>query len=216
MASKSLGQQLAAFHDALLDRLNPAEAGKVSLAEKHLAVSGLEQHAVQPGQLAPDFSLPDQSGRMVRLADQLAQGPVVLIFFRGGWCPFCTLTLRAYQAVLPALRREGAELLAVSPQQQTTCCATADSNLLRFPLLADHGNVAPELRVFLKRLGHDLPRINLTDDWRVPLPATFVIAQDGRIAASHVMPVVHKRMEPADALAAVRRLQAGVAGRAVA
>ena len=217
-ASKALGQQLAAFHDGLFNRLDPAEAAKVRQAETTFASSGIERHAVQPGQPAPDFELPDQRGHLVRLSKQLAHGPVVLMFFRGGWCPFCTLTLRAYQQALPALRREGAELLALTPQPQTSCCSTADSNLLRFPLLADPANgvaesfgvayeVPYEMRCFLKRLGHDLPRINKTEDWRVPLPATFVIGRDGRVAASHVVPATHLRMDPADALAAVRALK---------
>lgn len=217
LATRSLGQQLAAFHDGLFNRLKPDEAAQVRAAEDALAKSGAERHALQVGDLAPDFVLPDQHGNNLRLSDVLLNGPAVVIFYRGGWCPFCTLTLRAYQDIIKQLHRTGAELLALSPQPQPGCHTTADTNMLRYPLLSDVRNgvaeqfgvayeVPVEMRGFFRRVGHDLPKVNACDNWRVPLPATYVIGQDGHILTAHVHPVIHDRMEPAEVLEQLRRL----------
>ena len=167
--------------------------------------------------MAPGFELPDQHGRAVRLADRVAQGPIVLLFFRGGWCPFCTLTLRAYQAALPAIHAAGADLLAITPMPPNRCSAEAERDLLAFSVLSDAGNVvserygvaydlAPALRGLYTRLGHDLPTINRTGDWRVPLPATFIVGSDGCIVHSDVQPVAHRRMDPADVVRVLDKL----------
>ena len=156
------------------------------------------------------------------LRERLARGPAVLVFFRGGWCPFCTLTLRAWQEALPALRRAGGQLLAVSPQPSQGCAQMADRDMLDFRVLSDQGNqvaaaygVAHEmpegLRPFYLKLGHDLPRINGTGDWVTPLPATFVIRPDGRVARAHVGPLVHQRLEPMEAVATVQEIAAAMA-----
>ncbi len=171
------------------------------------------------GERAPDFALPDQHGTIVRLADPLALGPVVLLFVRGGWYPFCTLTLRAYQAYLPEIHEAGGDLIAITPQPAATCCYMAERDLLAFQTLSDHDNqvarrygiayeLDPALRPMYLRLGHDLPRLNATGNWIVPLPATFVIGQDGSVALAHVEAGAHQRLDPSEAvaaLAAVRR-----------
>ncbi len=141
------------------------------------------------------------------MADRLAHGPVVLLFFRGGWCPFCTLTLRAYQAALPAIQAEGGDLLAITPQLAGPCSAVAERDLLAFPVLSDLGNAVAQrygvaytlpaaLQAIYRRLGHDLPRLNGTGNWRVPLPATFIVAPTGSLLHTHVEPVAHRRLEP--------------------
>ena len=215
----SLTMQLERFHQGLLDRVAPAVRETLVEAEELLARSGAVAGALPPGTLAPDFALPDQQGMVLRLSTLLARGPVVLIFIRGGWCPFCTLTMRAYQAVLPELRSAGAELVALTPQPPPLCSDTAARDCIGFPLLSDGGNVVgdrygvtytlqPELRDFYRGLGHDLPQINRSNDWRVPLPATFVIGRDGRVVLTHVEPVLYHRLEPAAALDAVRHAAA--------
>lgn len=197
-----------------MERVGPDMAEALLRSERCLAASGIEAHALRAGDRAPDFALPDQHGRSVSLSGELAHGPAVLLFVRGGWCPFCSLTLRAYQEAMPALRRAGARVLALTPQQSRLCSDTADRDMLDFPLLSDRGlDVAASygvvheldeaLRPFYLRLGHDLPRINGCGDWRVPLPATFVVGRDGRIALAHVEAATHRRLEPDAALEAI-------------
>lgn len=207
----TLTVQLNAFRASMLARLPAAERQAVLNAAEDLRASAEIRKFPERGDLAPPFSLLDQHGQAVRLEDYLRHGPVVLLFFRGGWCPFCTLTLRAYQAALPDVEAAGAHLLAITPQPTGSCSAIAERDLLAFPVLSDTGNrvsdqygiayaLAPVLRGLYSRLGHDLPSLNQTGDWRVPLPATFVIGMDGRIVRANVEPVAHRRLEPAEVI----------------
>lgn len=217
IGGQSLETQLDAFRTGMLARLPPVERLAILHAAEDLRASAGNRKSLAAGGRAPDFALPDQHGRVVRLADRLAMGPLVVLFVRGGWCPFCTLTLRAYQAALPAIQAAGADLLAITPQPGGLCSANAERDLLAFPVLSDQGNgvaeqygvayeLAPALRALYTRLGHDLPRLNGTGNWRVPLPATFIVGADGIIVHADVQPVAHRRLEPA----AVVRMLAGL------
>ena len=217
-----LTRQLDAFMAGLLERTDPATAKVLRQTAQALSEAGLLDGALRAGDIAPDFALPDQSGRVVSLHELLAHGPVVLTFFRGGWCPFCTLALRALERIRPELRRQGAEVVAISPQTASNAQETAERNGLAFPILADHGNavarryglvweVGPEMQAVYQRLGHALPRINGTNEWTLPVPAGFVVGRDGRVAYAHVDTRITRRLEPAAALAAVRELETGAA-----
>lgn len=172
---------------------------------------------IEVGEPAPDFTAPDHRGTAVRLADLLAEGPVVLSFYRGAWCPICNLELRALQAVLGDLEAAGARLVAISPQAPDpslverldlgfVVCSDLDQSIaaayrLRFPLSA-------ELRDLYEQFGLPLTRENADGTWDLPVPATFVIDHRGVVRARHVDPDYRARMEPAAILAAVRDLAA--------
>ncbi len=207
IGQKTLTQQLDAFRSGWLARLPAKERECILKAAEDLRAGSPDRKSIQRGDTAPDFALPNQHGRIVRLSDRLVHGPVVLVFARGGWCPFCTLTLRAYQAALPGIHAAGGDLLAITPQPADSCSAMAERDLLAFPVLSDAGNavadsygvayeLAPALQKIYRRLGHDLPRLNRTGDWRVPLPATFILGAGGRVLSAHVEPVAHRRLEP--------------------
>lgn len=219
---QSLSEQLDHFRKGMVQRMCGRDVEALSGLEEELRRAGVGQDGLQPGDMAPDFSLPDQHGTEVRLADRLAHGPVVLVFFRGGWCPFCTLTLRAWQDALSGLHDAGGDLLAVSPQPCSGCSQTAERDLLAFTVLSDHGcevadsyriafDMPESVRPFYARLGHDLPRINGTGNWRLPLPASFVIGRDRRVALAHAEIASWRRLDPGDAIAAVRQLNAQAA-----
>lgn len=214
-----LANELEAFRASLMGRLSPETAAIFAHVEAEALAAGVGQLAPREGDTAPDFSLPDTGGTSLRLYALLDQGPVVLVFYRGGWCPFCTLTLRAMQSVAPRLRAQGVRLIAVSPELPVRARATAERNGIDFPLLHDANNVVAdewrlarelhrELRPFFTRLGHPIPEVNGTSDWRLPVPAGFVIAPDRRIVLARVDPRVHVRMDPEDAVAAVAALVA--------
>ena len=213
----NLAKQLSAFHASFLQRLPPRDRTMLENAAKNLRADVGARVIPKAGELAPDFVLSDQHGRLVRLSERLAQGPVVLLFIRGGWCPFCTLTLRAYQACLPAIHDAGADLLAITPERADSCSVMAERDLLAFPTLSDQKNgvaeaygiaydLDPGVRSLYLRLGHDLPRLNGTGNWRVPLPATFIIGQDGHVALADLAPQINFRLEPAMAVKALRAL----------
>ncbi len=215
-----LDRQLDAFLAALLERAGPEVAAVLHRAEAAREALGLSYHAVKEGDVAPDFTLQDANGRPVSLAALRAQGPVVLVFFRGAWCPFCTLTLRAMERARPAIEATGARVVAVAPQARPGLAVLAELQNLHFPLLTDAGNdvarryglvweVDEELRALYRRLGHDLTRLNAVPAWELPIGAGYVIAPDGHVVAARVDPHVTRRLTPARALAALRALADG-------
>jgi peroxiredoxin len=210
-----LSRKLDIFLDSLLDRLGQATAAEFQRLEECHPASTARGPRIGLGDIAPDFTLSDQDGMQVSLSERLSRGPVVLSFYRGGWCPFCTMTLRAMERIRSEAAREGANILMVSPQRPDESAATARRNCLHFAVLSDAGNavarryglvwsIEPQRRALLERLGHDLSRINASPEWELPVAAGYVIAPDGRIVSAHLDPRVNHRMEPQAALEALR------------
>lgn len=207
----SLTQELADFKAAFIARVDPARVAMMENATAELRATGIEQTALQVGAAAPDLTLPDATGKPVRLADLWATGPLVMIFYRGGWCPYCNLELRAWQQQLDALHAKGARLVAISPQTPDNSLSIAEKNALAFPVLSDSNpavaeafGVAFELPAELvglyRRVGNDLPTLNGNGRWVLPVPATYVIGMDGRIQQAHIEADYRERAEPAEVL----------------
>lgn len=180
---------------------------------------GFAEQALGVGDTAPDFTLPDAVGKDVTLTELLGSGSVILCFYRGGWCPYCNLELRAYQALLPEIGAAGATLVAISPQTPDASMTTVQKSELTFPVLSDVGNVVasafglvhtlePEIAAAYARSGHDLPRDNAqpVDAVSLPLPATYLIDQSGQVRFAFVSADYTERAEPADVLTALRGL----------
>jgi peroxiredoxin len=174
---------------------------------------------LKTGNHAPDFSLPNPAGRPVSLAGLLRGGPAVVTFYRGGWCPYCNLQLRAYQQVLGEITALGAKLVAISPQLPDGSLSTAEVNQLSFDVLSDVGNhvarsfglvysLPDELRAALTSNNKALPGINGDDSWELPLPATYVVAPDHKIALAEIELDYRERLEPVAIVAALRTLRA--------
>lgn len=172
-----------------------------------LAATGLVEKAVREGQAAPRFELADANGRLLRLDDALAKGPVVLLFFRGVWCPFCNLTLRAYQERLADIGQHGASLIGVSPQSAEKLQRTAERNRLQYPLLSDRGcqvaarfglafTVDEELQGLYSKVGHPLPDYNASADWMLPIPATYLLNRTGRVELAYINADFRSRLDP--------------------
>ncbi len=189
---------------------------------EELAASGIAQRAVQVGDRAPDFTLANARGERVALSALLARGPVVLTFYRGGWCPYCNLQLRAYQHALPELAAAGASLVAIAPEKPDDTLSTAEKNALAFEVLSDadgsvgaayrlYFDLSPELKALYEAGGNDLSKKNADGQWHLPIPATYVIGTDGRVAAAWIDVEYRNRAETADIVAAVRALKARAA-----
>lgn len=211
----ALEQELAAFQ---AEFARTAPEGRVALYEakiEDLRATFAQEQAIGVGDKAPDFALPGVDGRQILLDDLLRQGPVVLTFYRGGWCPYCNLQLRAYQAALPEFAALGARLVAVSPQLPDNSLDTAEKNGLTFDVLSDIGNAVarsyglvyalpPELREALRSNGKALSSINGDESWELPVPATYVIGTDGRVLIASLHIDYRTRLEPDAILAALR------------
>jgi peroxiredoxin len=216
----SLKSELDLFRVQFLTQA-PAEIREAMIrADLSLAASGMADRALKAGERAADFSLPDATGSMVSLGGLLKHGPVVVSFYRGGWCAYCNLELRALQAALPEIRSLGANLVAISPQQPNQSLSTREKNALAFPVLSDIDSnvarafgiafdVAEELRPIYARCGHALPDKNGTDGWVLPIPATYVVDRTGLVALAFVDIDYHHRLEPADIVAALRFMKDG-------
>jgi peroxiredoxin len=178
----------------------------------HLAASGIARNAKKVGDYAPGIKLRDQFGKDFDEATLLTRGPVVVTFYRGGWCPFCNFELSAYQAVLPRIAAAGASLVAISPEKPEDTVSTAEKNNLRFPVLSDIGqNVGKafgvlyaftkEVRTVYDGFKLDIPAKNgVPDDWSLPLSATYVIGVDGIILFADTRVDYRERTDPLDVL----------------
>ncbi|EJM64303.1 Peroxiredoxin [Pseudomonas sp. GM49] len=183
-------------------------------ATAELIASGAANKALKVGDKAPLFTLKDPDGHPVSSAGLLTKGPLVLTFYRGVWCPYCNLELQALQAFLPTLQEAGASLVAISPQIAANSRKSMRTNGLQFPILSDrHNDVAdafglrfalPDYLIELyKNLRNDLPTFNDDPSWTLPMPARYVIGQDGVIRYAEVNPDYTQRPEPEAMLDAI-------------
>lgn len=186
-------------------------------AAEYLKASGQAEKALAAGPHAPGFCLPSQDGVRTSLASILRRGPLLLIFYSGSWCPGCNLSLMALEEVRPLIEARGASLVAISPQTIEENARTRRTTQVTLPILSDKcGKIAlqfgvrwriPELLQTLHlRSGIDLPSLHGENSWTLPIPARFVVDQDGVIAYSEVDPDRTHRSNPSDILPALDRL----------
>ena len=172
-----------------------------------LAATGILEKAKNNGDIAPNFVLPDQNGKEVDLYKLLEEGPVVLIWYRGVWCPYCNITLRHYQEELGHFKKYGATLVAISSQLPDSTLSTAQKNELEFTVVSDvEGKVGEEYGVIFtldetmakmyKDYGIDLKAAQGNGRNELPLAATYIIDQDKKIRFAFLDVDYKKRAEP--------------------
>ncbi|MFY9932606.1 MAG: peroxiredoxin-like family protein [Streptosporangiaceae bacterium] len=199
-------------------RVWPAEARAIiERNAEELAATGMDRDALGAEDRAPEFDLPSATGNRITLDALLAEGPVVLTFYRGAWCPYCNLALRALQQSHDAIQARGARLVAVTPQIPDESLSLTEKHELGFEVLSDIGSdtakqyglafdLSGELAALYDQIGFDLQRVNGGHARTLPLPATYVIGRDGVIRWAFVDTDYTKRAEPADILAALDAL----------
>ncbi|MEM9797071.1 MAG: peroxiredoxin-like family protein [Pseudomonadota bacterium] len=183
-----------------------------------LVASGAADRALKEGARAPFFSLPSESGAIVRMDAMLARGPLVLSFYRGVWCPYCNFDLEALQDVLPAIEARGANLVAISPQTPGNSRKSKRQTGAAFDILSDARNAVarryglvfklPDYLIegVYKPLGADLAAFNGDESWELPIPARFIVSTDGRIAYAEAHPDYKQRPEPTALIDVLDRL----------
>ena len=213
----SLEQELAAFK---AEFARTAPTGRAALYEakiEELRAEFASENAISVNDTAPDFGLPNAAAKSVVLKDLLRSGPVVLTFYRGGWCPYCNIQLRAYQGVLPEIAGLGGRLVAISPQLPDNSLDTVNKNALTFDVLSDVGNkvarqyglvyaLPEEIRSARRSNNKPLPSINGDESWELPVPATFVVAHDQHVALAYIEVDYRKRLEPEALLTCLKSL----------
>jgi peroxiredoxin len=196
--------------DLLQDLLSPIE---------QLITSDAVEKVLKEGVQVPDFTLSDALANAVTLSHLLVQGPVVISFYRGAWCPYCNLELRAYQRALPHLQELGALLVAISPQTPDHSLSLVEKQNLSFTVLSDVGNhvarqfglvftIDEAVRGAHKRIGANLPAFNGDDSWELPMAGTFLVDQSGTIRLAFVDPDFSHRLEPSVVIAKLKELKA--------
>jgi len=183
-------------------------------AVEELFASGIEDRILPVGAVAPEFELHDASGRLVRSADLLALGPLIVKFFRGRWCSYCSTELEAWRDKYEQLRERGALMVAVSPQTERQNDFMVGQHGLPFPMLSDPGCALAERfglaysipqyhRDYYLSILINIPFVNGEPSWRLPIPATYVISPAGRVVLAEAYADFRVRPEPEEALAAI-------------
>jgi peroxiredoxin len=205
--------------------VQPSRLAITDAAVQDLFATGIEDRILPIGATAPTFDLPNAAattlsnsapnGKLVHSSDLLAIGPLIVTFFRGRWCPYCMTQLEAWQSAFPQVREKGALLVAISPQLPRQNDFTVQHHNLTFPLLSDAGSVladafrvaytVPEpMQQHYRSIMINIPFINGDqgqNTWRLPIPATFVIAQSGKITFAEAHADHRVRPDPKDVLA---------------
>jgi peroxiredoxin len=169
----------------------------------------------------PDFVLPDEGGHLHSLAEFASQGPVVIAFHRGHWCPYCQINASALTAIHDEVRALGGEIVAITPEAQRFNMGLKQDARARFPILSDMDNayailcnlafyVGEEKKSFMQASGWDISPFQRNVQWMLPVPGTFVVSRDGIVVASFIDPDYRQRMATDAILAAV-----GAAGQRV-
>jgi peroxiredoxin len=185
-----LTQDLANLAAQITDQMPADVKTKMAAATQDLANSDLIDSSLKAGDCIPAFTLPNATGQQVDINELLKSGPVVISFYRGEWCPYCNLELRALQQALPKIQSQGANLVTISPQTPDLSLSTAEKHNLSFEVLSDVGNqvarqfglvfTLPEsLRPIYQAFGIDLPAHNGDQSFELPVPATYVVNTDG-------------------------------------
>jgi peroxiredoxin len=213
----SLKEQLADYRAGWFQRV-PAE--RQAIMERHIAElrnGAIAKTALKVGDRAPPILLKNAKGAIVDVAALLKKGPVIVAFYRGGWCPYCNLELKAYQEILPQIAAAGASLIAISPEKPDDTVTTAEKNALTFEVLSDVGQkvgrafglvyeFTDELKSAYRGFNLDIPARNGTSgEWALPVSATYVIERNGSIIYAYTDADYRDRADPLDVLAVLAK-----------
>jgi peroxiredoxin len=208
----TLREQLEAYAAAGRE-IFPAYGAAVDRLVARVHANGGGENAPRPGDLMPAFMLPDESGNLVTLNSLIAKGPAAVMFFRGHWCPYCRLNVRAISQAMDRIHAIGARVVAIMPELQEYAGRFKAESGAPFPVLTDLDNgyalslnLAIWLDVEIQGLlsDRDFAAFHGNDGGMLPIPATFVVGRDGVVKARFVDPDFRKRMEIDDLLAALR------------
>jgi len=210
----SMNERLDVFAGATR-RLHPANAAIVDRLVARLKQHDAGQDAPKPGDAMPLFVLPDEMGRLVSLKGLLAQGPAIVTFHRGHWCPYCRISINTLAKAQPRIEALGARMVAIVPDRQSFAAEMKSDSGVSFPILTDMDNgyamslnlaiwVGGEMEEYMTSIGRTLPTYQGNDSWMLPIPATFVVNRDGRIRARFVAPDYRKRLAVEELIEAMK------------
>jgi len=179
--------------------------------------AGAADGALKVGDPLPDFLLPNAEGQLISSTQLLAGGPLVLSFYRGVWCPYCSEELNALAEAAPRLKAAGAIVVAITPEIGGVALKTKRERNLQFEILCDVDNgVAMEFGLMFRipediqksylKFNVNMPKIYGNDGWMIPIPATYVVSRDGVIAYAYVNLDYRDRCDPESLINIVKKL----------
>jgi peroxiredoxin len=211
----TIREQSEQLKTAAAERL-PAEVLEVfDRSIEEFLDQGIPADSIKAGDVLEPFILDDATGSPVRLVEIVESGPAIIVFYRGGWCPYCNLALRTYQQdLLPQLGDFGARLVAISPQSPDQSLSTVEKAALEFTVLSDPGSrvadllgiafeQADDVLAAQRELGLDLTKVNAEGAVRLPRPTVLIVDQDRTVRFVDVQPDYTARTEVADIIAAL-------------
>jgi peroxiredoxin len=204
-----LKSEIAAYKAAMKEKVPDGVRAIMAQCTTEIKDSGIERGALKTGDMMPDFELNNQHNELRRLSDYLANSPVVLNIYRGGWCPYCNMEMKALQGVQKEIESYGAMLVGMAPETPDRALSTAERAGIAIDILSDSGNRVAEqmglvfelpqaLRPIYEKFGIDIPAFNGDDSFKLPVPATYIIGQDGVIVYDFVNADYTQRLEPTE------------------
>jgi len=219
----TIADQVTDFNQGFTAQIGPDFSKVFDDEQSALREAGVPDDAVKPGDTVVEATLLTPQGTEVSLAETVGEGPAVLVFYRGAWCPYCNLTLKTYQAeLLPRLRERGVALVAISPQTPEGSEASVTNGSLEFPVLSDPGNVlsgalgirtepSADARAVHTQLGFDVADSNADATGDIPFPTVLVVDHDGVVVFADVHTDYTTRTEVDEIVAALDLLEARAA-----
>ena len=213
----SLLEQIQEMQKGFAEQVSEETLKIMQSATEKLIKSGIVEKCLKEGDKMPAFSLPNAKNEMVSSASMLSRGPIVINFYRGAWCPYCNLELRAFQEALPQIIELGAQLVAISPNLPDKSLSSIEKHSLTFEVLSDIENkisrqfglvytLDAQLQHLYKQFGIDLPAFNGDESYELPIPATYVINSDGIIKFAFVDADYTKRLDPNEVIETLKNL----------
>ncbi|MTI29975.1 peroxiredoxin-like family protein [Xanthovirga aplysinae] len=217
MKSK-LAENIKSFQAEAFPQMKPHVLETLFKGVEDLELDKIEKNALKVGDKMPPFTLTDAKGEKISSDKLLEQGSLVISFYRGGWCPYCNLELRALQTLVPEYKKNNATLIAISPEKPDDSLSTQEKNELKFPVLSDNNNdVARSMGLLFEvpkevvdisksEWGLDFSEYNGTEKHELPIPATYVVNTEGIVKLAFVNPDYTKRAEPWEILTTLASL----------
>jgi peroxiredoxin len=210
----SLKAQIDAYNVQKEAKLPADVLALMDKTNEELIAQHIKNNALQVGAKVSNFNLSNHNGETIELTDLLNKGPVIISFYRGGWCPYCNLELKALNNYLPQFKTQSAQLIAISPQLPDETLSTAQKNALEFDVLSDVSNKVADqfgllftlderIQALYTQFGIDFEKYYGDKSYKLPLPATYVINQQGIITYAFLNEDYTLRAEPADVMAAL-------------
>ncbi|KAG9236619.1 thioredoxin-like protein [Amylocarpus encephaloides] len=207
----SLSAQLSAVLEGFSQKAPPDVVKVIRESVADFDASFQRDLTIKPGQKLPPFNLSDALGNQIRSDELLARGPLLITFYRGEWCPYCNLALRALQQHLDEFTAKGVTLVGISPSLPNSSLSMTEKNDLKFQVLSDVRNeyakelgilfpMPDSLRPVFAQFGNDMKAFNGDDSFEVPVPATFLVDREGVVRNAFIETDYSKRVEPSTVL----------------